>query len=51
LTLGNLDNVELAQARERRDTARKQLAEDRDPGVPVSPFDSGLIEYHGGYML
>ena len=32
LALGKWDDVELAQARERRDAARKQLAEDRDPG-------------------
>ena len=32
LALGKWDDVELAQARQRRDAARKQLAEDRDPG-------------------
>lgn len=37
LAFGKWDDVELAQARERRDAARKKLAEDLDPGAPPPP--------------
>ena len=36
LAFGKWNDIELAQARERRDAARKKLAEGIDPGAPPS---------------
>jgi integrase len=43
LSFGKWNDVELAQARERRDVARKKLAEDLDPGVPPPPQTAVVI--------
>lgn len=42
LALGRWDDVELAQARERRDAARKKLAEGNDPSVIHPPGEATI---------
>ncbi|HVW74225.1 MAG TPA: integrase arm-type DNA-binding domain-containing protein [Rhizomicrobium sp.] len=43
LSFGKWDDVELAQARDRRDAARKKLAEDVDPGAPPPPQTAVVV--------
>jgi hypothetical protein len=43
LAFGKWDDVELAQARDRRDAARKKLVEGIDPGTPELPQTAVIL--------